>query len=72
LHAELDAYEADHAEKVAALEQSANAQQQLEKVMQIFGEEFSEVSKGINIDEYLNLFRETVQGSRRLRRDGSQ
>ncbi|KAK0306468.1 Structural maintenance of chromosomes protein 2 [Friedmanniomyces endolithicus] len=71
LHADLDEYEKDHAEKSAALEQSANAQQQLEKVLQIFKEEFTEVSTGINIDDYLNLFRETVQGSRHLRRDGS-
>ncbi|KAK0872064.1 hypothetical protein LTS02_001558 [Friedmanniomyces endolithicus] len=72
LHADLDEYEKDYAEKLAALEQSADAQQQLEKVIQIFREEFTEVSKGINIDEYLSLFRETIQGSRRLRRDGSQ
>ncbi|KAK0310148.1 hypothetical protein LTR82_014971 [Friedmanniomyces endolithicus] len=72
LHADLDEYEKDYAEKLAALEQSADAQQQLEKVIQILREEFTEVSKGINIDEYLSLFRETIQGSRRLRRDGSQ
>jgi len=72
LHAEYDQYEADYTEKLAAFEQNADAQEQLDKVLKLFQEEFTELAKGVNIDDYLKQFRETVQGSRRLRRDESQ
>ncbi len=71
LHARLDEYEQALSEKTAALESNADAQQQLDKVMQTFQESFTEQSQNVNIDDYLKQFRESVQG-RHLRRDGSQ
>ncbi|KAK3111839.1 hypothetical protein LTR53_012490, partial [Teratosphaeriaceae sp. CCFEE 6253] len=72
LYEELDGSEAARLERLADLEKNGDAQQQLDKVMQTFQEEFSNLSKGVNIDDYLKQFRESVHGSRDLRRDGSQ
>ncbi|KAK3110615.1 hypothetical protein LTR53_014900, partial [Teratosphaeriaceae sp. CCFEE 6253] len=72
LNEELDGSEAARLERLADLEKNGDAQQQLDKVMQTFQEEFSNLSKGVNIDDYLKQFRESVHGSRDLRRDGSQ
>ncbi|KAK5707890.1 hypothetical protein LTR97_000429 [Elasticomyces elasticus] len=67
-----DEQELEFAKKVKDLEQNGDAQQQLDKVMQTFQQEFRNPSEGVSIDDYLQQLRQTVQGSRNLRRDGSQ
>ncbi|KAK4896219.1 hypothetical protein LTR27_005740 [Elasticomyces elasticus] len=72
LQAAYDEQELEFAKKVKDLEQNGDAQQQLDKVIQTFQQEFRNLSEGVSIDDYLQQLRQTVQGSRNLRRDGSQ
>ncbi|KAK3676839.1 hypothetical protein LTR78_003043 [Recurvomyces mirabilis] len=53
-------------------EQQGAAQEQLDRVLQVFQEEFKQLAEGVDLEGYLQQFRETVQAGRRLRRDDSQ
>ncbi|KAK4561506.1 hypothetical protein LTR86_004824 [Recurvomyces mirabilis] len=53
-------------------EQQGAAQEQLDRVLQVFQEEFKQLADGVDLEAYLKQFRETVQAGRRLRRDDSQ
>jgi hypothetical protein len=56
----------------AITEQDNTAQQQLERVLEVFNEEFTELSEGVDIEAYIKAFREKMYTARPLRRDESQ